>query len=150
MFGKKKSPVLTATTCTMLEQLRLAIEVATGKRTCFVSMDLNTCRGKVRMGDKEEEVTVIYRRDDLLEFSFGADKDWLTAVFWNHNTYVKVGSLHNASVRLTVAGDFTMQWVGTSMSDRKEEPLFFSEAQYCAKVRGLTLDQLLASRPVNQ
>jgi len=50
MFGNNKYPVLTATFCTKMEMLRLAIEVALDYRTRITSLDLNTGKGTVRLG----------------------------------------------------------------------------------------------------
>jgi len=140
MFGKKH-PILTATTCSTMEMVRTALEVLIGKRVSYVCVDFNTCRGKIRIGDEEVGVAFDRSRTDLVNVLLGTE--WYVAVF-EEPTLVKVAKMFGTMpTRKTVAGDLPMRWAGRSATDRKEEPLFLKEAEYCAKVRGLTLEQLL-------
>jgi len=140
MFRKK--PILTASILKPLEQLRLAIEVFTGKRTCFMEFDFNKGHGKVSLDGVETEVWVDWRgRQDLLSFDLG--DFWNTALFDDSGTNVRVSSNQTPNMRKTIAGDFTMCWYGSSSTCRSEVPLFLKEARHCADVRGITLEELL-------
>lgn len=138
----KKCPVLTGRTCQTMELLRMAIEVLTGKRVCFVCLDLNTCSGKVRIGDEEIEIDFLHSRKDLIEFELN-EKEKFVGLFDNDLKEVKVAHQDNSHVRNTIAGSFTMRWVGSSANDRREEPLFPEYARYSAKVRFVTVEELL-------
>ncbi len=143
MFAKK-SPILTATTCLTLEQIRQAVEVLTGKRTCFVRIDFNTHRGQLTLDGEKVELEFDRRREDLIDFDIGDGRHTVrfddgVALVWNDV---------NRRVVKTIAGDFHMIWEGNSMNDRRERPLFLDQAQYCARARGITLEELLKTQPV--
>lgn len=143
MFGKK-NPVLTATMCTALEQIRLAIEVMTGKRTSFVQIDFNTRKGKVRVGDEILELVRFERYrygDDTILMDFGDGP--IVALFYNHT--VRVMSENNPRKVQTEAGECTLRWIGNAFSDRREEPLLLETWRRCAEARGTTIEQLLAN-----
>lgn len=140
---RKKYPILTATMCQDMEMARTSLEVLFGERVSFVCLDFNTCHGKVLIGSKEIELVFIRDRDDLL--SLRIEDIWYTALF-EEPTLVKVASTRGmCPIRKTVAGDLPMRWAGRSNTDRWEEPVFLPEAEHCARVRGLTLDELLNS-----
>ncbi len=136
----KKTPVLTATFCDLLEKVRTAIEVLTGERTCFVQMDFNTGRGIVYIGDEKKDVSFYFGREDLLHFSLGESKDSNTALFGDsREAYVRNGRNPNKRVN----GQHSMWWVGHSATSRREEPLHPKDVEYCAKVLGLTVEEYL-------
>jgi hypothetical protein len=137
----KKYPVLTGSICDTMEKLRLAIEVLTGKRTCFVCLDFNTHNCSVRVGDEIFKLLFI-NGENLIQFELN-NSDWNLATFSDDFKEVKVANRLTPNVRQTVAGNFSMRWVGCSATERREEPLFLEEAEHCAKVRGLTLENLL-------
>lgn len=143
MFSKK-NPVLTATMCSTMEMVRTTLEVLFGKRVVYVCVDFNTCRGKVRIGDDINKVSFTRDREDLLNVCVKGM--WYDALF--EGNLVRVGGYRgDFSIRKTIAGDIDMRWVGRSATDRWEEPLFAEKVEYCARVRGLTLEQLLNSVP---
>lgn len=142
----KRNPVLTASTCKTLEMLRLAIEVLSGERTLFVHIDFNTCEARVKVGAETRELIYLHVRDDLIHFAFGYDEEWFVAQF-PELAIVRVSSERYPNTVNTVAGKFSLIWVGKSATDRQQEPLFVKEAEYCAKVRGITLKQLLETKP---
>ncbi len=135
-----KAPVLTASLCSPMEDLRTAIEVLTGKRTRFLKIDFNTGKGAVLIGDQAKEVMFIFSREDLIRFDLG--EGWCVATF-EQPLEAKVLNQARPSQRHTVGGDCTMRWVGLSATERREEPLFLKEMEYCAQVRGLSLEELL-------
>ena len=81
MFGRKKRPIITATYCTLYENIRLAISVLTGHSTRIVCVDFNTGRGKVRIGSNEsfELQLALDHGGDTLSFTFG--QGWCSAHF---------------------------------------------------------------------
>jgi hypothetical protein len=145
MFGRKKSPVLTGTTCRKLEQLRMAVEVLVGSHVRLHELDFNTGYGTLIVGKLIVSVDVsLSDRDDLIHFRLGHPDlacDWNIALF--DNWIVKVISEHKPRVKNTVAGPFTLRWVGTSWVDRREEPLHLRNFEDCARARGLTPEELL-------
>ncbi len=141
----KKKPVITANVCDTLEDLRLALEVQTGHRPRFRRIDLNTGRGLVKLGEEEKEFWICESNDDRIHFSL--NDGWHIGLLNEARTEIKVSRNRVPNERQTIAGTFTMRWIGTSAQDRREEPLFLDQAKYCASVRGLTLDQLLNSEP---
>ena len=144
----KERPVLTGTVCEELEMLRLAIEVLTGKRTSFVCFDFNTHRGRARIGEEEVPISCMRMNIDVMIFRVKRQSGgWYVCTFTPDGKKVSLADEDHPKVRHTVAGDFTMRWVGTSYVERHEEPLFQSEAEYCAKVRNMTLEELLNSKP---
>ena len=150
MFGKK-SPLLTASYCNAFENLRLAVEVFTGHRPRFVHIDFNTGCGKVRLGEEEKNVWFTIDGNDRLQFELSGNEGWCVALF-SEGDHVKIGSPFslNAHIRETIAGTFTMRWVGTSLVDRREEPLFPEHAEYSAQAHGLTIEELLAGEPAKK
>jgi len=125
-----------------MEQLRMTIEVVTGKRTCFVCLDFNTGYGKVRTGDKEVPICFIHYRRDLIVFGLD-EKDWYTGLFNDDLREVKVAHQDGSHKCNTVAGSFSMRWVGSSANDRREEPSRPEDAQYSAKAHGISVEELL-------
>ncbi|HBI34198.1 MAG TPA: hypothetical protein DEA43_04995 [Candidatus Moranbacteria bacterium] len=116
-MGKAKKVVLTLTTCGYLENLRLAIEVLTGKRTNYVRFDLNCGRGQVRVGDDLVDVTCIALNLLEIKFRIGLKlrpgmnpADWFDANFVDGVARVTNGTHY-----------CTVLFVGSSMVDRWEE-----------------------------
>lgn len=139
---RKNQPVLTATLCDEMENLRLAIEVLTGKRTRFVQVDFNTCHGKVLVGDEEKNLAFEFVRDSLLHFTLDGVNAWNTAQFdWGLVTEVWAINNHNPHTRSV--GHHPMWWVGRSATDRWEKPLYPEVVEHCAKERGLTVEEYL-------
>jgi len=144
MFNGKKRPVLTATLCSEMEHLRLAIEVLTGQRVRFVQVDFNTNRGRVSVGleNEERDISFFFSGEDLLHLVLGGFDGWNTARFdWGLTTEVRVMNDKNPNKR--VNGEHTMWWVGRSATDRWEEPLEPRRVEYCALIRGLTVEKYL-------
>jgi hypothetical protein len=140
MFRTKR-PVLGSAIFGPLEQLRQAVEVLTGERTCFVHMDLENGRGVLRVGDDEKKTSFVFDHPDLISFTLGEyGKDWQSAFFQDGEVFV---TGRNPAVRNTIAGICQMRWVGKSYTERREEPLYLQQAQYCAQVRGMTVEELL-------
>ena len=139
MFAKKR-PVLTATFCDSLEKVRTAIEVLTGERTCFVRMDFNTGRGIVCVGYEQKDISFYFGREDLLHFSLGESKDSNTALFGDNR---EVFVMNSCNPNKRVNGQHTMRWFGYSATNRQEKPLHPKDVEYCAKVRGLTVEEYL-------
>jgi|GEM_PF-1900712 len=139
---RKKYPILTATICTTIEQIRLAVEVLTGKRTSFIEVDFNTCLGKLSLQGVETRLDFYRRRSDLININIGSD--WHTARFEDGKVFVKSEKWPREIE--TVAGKFTLLWFGSSVNDRREQPLLLRQAEYCAKVRNLTLEELLQTQ----
>lgn len=145
----KKLPVLTETHWKMIHMIELAIEVFIGKRVKFLRLDLNTGSAQIEAGVDRFEVEYFFNESSRLFFHFKGK--WCCALF-DTSGQVRVGH-ENPTIddcRHTVAGDFSMGWVGSSFTNRYEEPLFLEEAKYCAKVHGLTLEQLLVGEKGKQ
>ena len=141
MFNKKRRPVLTANVCYIMEMVRTALEVLHGKRVTYNCIDFNTNHGEVRIGDEVVEIYFMRSRDDLI--SLRIKDEWYAALFETPGL-VRVGTERgDLFTRKTVAGELPMRWVGHSATERWGEPLFLEQAEYCAKIRGLTLQQLL-------
>lgn len=144
----KKYPVLVEGVCRLIERMRLSIEVLIGERVRLGCLDLNTGKGEVFVGNVRRSIGLVRSTSNVLNFRI--DSEWFVALFpdeGDRDQSVAVSSDGNPNKRETVAGQFTMRWVGTSNTDRHEEPLFKENAEYCAQVRGMTLQQLLDSRP---
>ncbi len=140
-----KSPILVESLCSIMEELRMAIEVLMGKRTCFICLDFNRSHGSVRVGDQKFELKFIYIREDLIKFQLGNSEDnWYVALYEDNFKEVKVAEDgHSLHICNTVAGTFEMRWAGSSATNRREEPLFLENAMYCAQVRRMSLEELL-------
>lgn len=114
-----KKLVLTETTCTMLENLRLALEVLLGTRIRFKSIETNlrtrTGNALIVADEVEQEVTFIHDRSAQL--SIGVNYFWYIARFDKPN-----------EVRVILSNNhfgYPATWVvGTSFADRREEPFF--------------------------
>lgn len=145
MFKRKnRHPVFTASYCLVMEYLRLALEVQTGKRVLIDACDFNTLNMRVVIGGDKKDISLINLSS--LPLRFLMDKKWYIARFYKGT--VTVCDEHHQAERATVAGNFSMRWVGTSFVDRREEPLFLENAEYCAKARGLTLQELLDGKGI--
>ena len=140
MFTSKPFPILTATICHKMEQLRLALEVLTGERVRFFHFDFNTRKGAVLLGEEKVDITTSGGAKDRIQF-------WLHDVSYIalfEATEVKVAVAHgNSHTVMTVVGECPLRWVGTSMHDRREEPLFLRQFQSYAKARGMTVEELI-------
>jgi hypothetical protein len=143
MFGRKKEPVLTATYCEEMEGLRQAAEVLTGQRVRIGRIDFNTGRSLLFVGEEMRNTSFYFGRKDLLSFSFWENhyepREWFTAIF-DESREVRVikdvGNPHKC-------GSWDMWWIGRSANDRREEPLFLKEAEFCAQQCGLSLEAYL-------
>ena len=150
MFRKNKPMVLSATNCKFLEDLRMAVEVLTGQRVRFERIDVDEGNGRIFVGDELRDFMFTHGREDLYHFAFGTPHDgrghdWHVARFETPDE-VHVCSEHNPVKKKTVAGDCSVKWVGSSMADRREVPVFLRDMQYCADVRGMSLEDLLAGK----
>jgi len=126
MFRTKKSPVLTATTCNLMENLRLAVEVMTGKPVRFVHVDFNTCNTRIRIGQEEKEIHFVQYRDDLIRFCLGeleTHDPWVLARF-DKPEEVRVTPYGIKCDRSPYFEKIDMWWVGTSFVNRWKEPLY--------------------------
>lgn len=121
MFGKK-APVLTSTSCSEMENLRTAIEILTGERTTFIQIDFNTGKGKVRVGEVEKELLFIRSRSDLVRFNIG--DGWSVGLFEEPSRAQVINEEHPHKLELSAGETITMRWIGSSATDRHEEPLF--------------------------
>jgi hypothetical protein len=124
MFGRQKPAVLSATLMLWLEMIRQAIEVLTGKRTCFIHMDFGSGQGKVRVGEEVKELSFQISRSDLIFFELDRKSmnDRYVGLFRDGEVFV--ANEYKAFERKTIAGVITMRWVGKSATERREEPLF--------------------------
>jgi len=143
MFNRKKRPVLTATTCNLMENLRLAIEVLSGQQTRFVQIDFNTGLGKVKIGSTVLDLLFTQLTDsgDTLHFHHPLD-GWNIARF-DQSGEVRVVNTFNP--HKNKGGEHSMWWVGRSATERWEEPLHKEEVEYCAQMRGLSVEEYLNS-----
>ncbi|MDO8571481.1 MAG: hypothetical protein Q7R79_02285 [bacterium] len=151
MSERKRFPVLTATTCNQMENLRLAIEVFEGKRVRFIQIDFNTDLGRAYIGEEEKDFGFHYAADDVLNFWYGNfhpldDRaDWNSAYFdWGLVTEVRVSNDKNPNKR-GMNGQHPMCWVGRSSTDRREEPVWPDSVEYWAKKASLTVEEYLKS-----
>ncbi|MDB5266399.1 MAG: hypothetical protein JWN89_214 [Parcubacteria group bacterium] len=141
-----KKPVLTATVCRFISMISQAVEVLTGERVYLAQYDFNTGYGSMIVGNIVYQIGASLSRDDLIHFHLvrpDGQKIFYTALFEEGNV-VKVGTdkdgIHQ---KMTIAGKCSLRWVGTTKDDRREEPLYLRQFEYCAQVRGMTLDELL-------
>jgi hypothetical protein len=134
----RKSLVITATACEGMENLRLAVEVLTGKRVRFVHLDFNTLKCKVLISGKVVEILADTWDGDTIHFAIVKECEWYHARF--DRDEVRVSSDRHKSRN----GEHSMCWVGSSMTDRREEPLDLPSVNYCAEMRGLTTDEYLS------
>lgn len=146
MFRRQKSPVVTANFCHQMEDVRMALEVMFGQPVRFRQIDFNTGRASARLGSEEKSFSFFFGRSDLLHFSIwdeaGEPKEWYSALFdrMEAGTEVQVIKESNNDHK---CGKWDMWWVGDSATHRREVPLYHRQAEYCAKVRGLTLEEFL-------
>lgn len=147
MFRRQKSPIVTATFCREMEDVRMALEVMFGQPVRFRQIDFNTGRAAARLGSEEKSFSFFFGRLDLLHFSIwneaGEPKEWYLALFEkleNGSDEVRVIKDHENTHK---CGDWDMWWIGKSYTERREEPLYMKQAEYCANVRGLLLEQFL-------
>lgn len=141
---RKIFPVLTEVSCIHMEMLRRALEVQIGKRVSFYQLDMNTGRAGIFAGDDEFDIE--YRITDFARIQFQLEEKWYYGSFEKADV-VRVGSDSSTHICNTVVGEFKMVWVGSSFVDRREEPLFPKDVEYCAKARGLTVQKFLNSKP---
>ena len=145
MFNRSKRPVLTATTCDEMENLRLAIEVLTGQYARFVEVDFNTGKGKVRIGSTVFDLCFHSERDRLVHFKYHHLDGWNTARFDEPG---EVRVINQAKPRKSKNGEHSMWCVGRSATDRWEEPLYLRGVEYAAQARGLSVDEYLGRKEV--
>lgn len=111
---KKKHPILTANFCRQMEWLRQALEVLTGATVRFVCIDFNTRRFRVMIGFVEEELYFDQYNPDAFQIRYR--NSWYIA------------RLEDGEVRvieeLYKGEKMPMWWVGTSASNRRQEPLY--------------------------
>lgn len=146
MFGKKH-PVLTGRYCDRMEKLRQAVEVLHGHRAVFVHIDFNSVKAMFSVGGVKMNVVFIFAHDDnLINFLVetadveSASREWYIARFDFEPGEVRVISEHHPVKR---GEGHSMWWVGSSAADRRLEPLNKDAAEYCAKMRGLTIQEYL-------
>jgi hypothetical protein len=138
MFGRKKCPVLTATTCKKMEDARQSMEVFTGKRVRFVQFDFNTGYGKARIGEDERDVAIDFPREDLVIWRFTDVKEWYRS-FFEPTGEVEVICDENPHKR----GRHIMYWCGKSATERYEKPVFLEDLRRCAEIGGMTLEEYM-------
>jgi len=125
-----------------MEKIRTACEVHTGMRTQIIQIDFNTNKGMVKIGENETHITFSFFQDDKFSLSL----NWiLYSAQYSQSGEIKIVAQHIDSCRQTetVAGPITMQWVGISANERREEPLYICEVEVMANDRGLTVEQLI-------
>ena len=115
MFGKKY-PVLTATFCIKLETVRVSVEVSSGQPVRFEQVDFNTGRGKVWVGKESKEISFCFSGDGMLEFNLG--DGWISAFIFG--TTVRIKDEKKMETHTDPKG-YPMWWVGTGVTDRREE-----------------------------
>ncbi len=143
MFGKKKRwPILTASFCAPMEDLRLAVEVRTGERVRVINLDPHTGSGTLLIGDRVTPIEFIINQPPLMEFMLEGDTGWTNVRF--DEPYVAKVLYNHEPVRRGHCAHLMWQ-VGRSSTDRWEEPLFPEKVAYCAKVRGLSIKEYLAT-----
>lgn len=115
MFGRKDL-ILTATTCALLEKLRVILEVLYGSRIRFKHFHLHdglqTGRGSVYVDGQELNLTFEELHKD--EFCIMTDDERYTARFDSPDT-IRV---------IQYCGNPPIWTVGTAWDDRHGEPLF--------------------------
>ncbi len=109
----KKKPVLVESTCNLMEQLRMAIEVHSGLRTNFVHLDFNTKRGCVEVGEGREELSFVC--DDKLILAFELSRTGKLIVLFS-------GGFRKARVAYART-PYGLCWAGSSANDRRREVL---------------------------
>lgn len=146
MFRRQKSPIVTATHCREMEDVRMALEVMFGEPVRFRQIDFNTGRAAARLGSEEKSFSFFFGRLDLLHFSIwnetGVPNEWYSALFDRMETGTEVRVIKESNNRHK-CGQWDMWWVGDSATHRHEEPLYHRAAEYCAKMRGLLIEEFL-------
>ncbi len=146
MSGKNRFPVLTAITCNLMENLRLAIEVFEGESVRFIQLDFNNERGRIRIGEEERDFSFYQPFEDTICFWWGHYHPLNNQADWN-SAYIREGGVINVSndsnpKKLGIR-QHEMWWVGRSATDRREEPVRPEEVEYWAKQHGLTVEEYL-------
>ena len=119
-MSRKKNPILTATFCNQMENVRLALEVLHGLSVRFVDLDLNTGNGNVSVNGKVQNIELFFAREDFLHFKIGSSPIWYSASFEKLGEVKVIAGAFHFPVK-----DRHMMWkVGRSATDRWEEPLF--------------------------
>lgn len=136
-FGKRKEPVLSATTCEAVEKLRLAIEVFIGERVRFHHVDFNTKRARVCIGEICKEI----------KFSLSGTgwTDCGAEIFIINEVRILARYDEPGKARAIKAeecyGSYLPYakswWIGRSASDRREEPFVVPRSIVHVKERPL-------------
>lgn len=116
----KQEPVLTATTCSKFHNILLALELLTGKTIRVIEFDFNECRGRVLV-DREHAYHITVTFHGRIDANFEIELGYCTG--WN---IVKI--LPNGTVKVLKYQEYPgsrprVYQVGTSLSDRHEEPV---------------------------
>jgi len=127
----KKHPVFTAHYCGLLENLRIAIEILSGKRTFIFHLDPNTGWAEASIDHEPRQIPfvkdldgpVIFRLDDTWYIAGAAD-NYVTVII----------PLTKSVLRQTMRGLAPILWVGTSMTDRREKMLCAEDIERFAHV----------------
>lgn len=119
MFNRKKDIVLTASRCSLIERVRLALEVLKGERVRLKEWDFNTDKYFVYVGDTPQEVLFSFVDEDLLDFGLPRDGDTVTwyVAHYDTPTLVRVGR------RWSKDDDQLIWTIGRSSMDRWSGPI---------------------------
>jgi hypothetical protein len=133
MFGKKKLPVLTDTTCSEINLIVKIVEVLTGKQSRMKRFDFNTGRGQVYLGNEVQNFFFRLIDGDL---SVGSRFEFATILsedpqhYTEYTSYtvhleeggeVRIGTI-SERVLHQMRNGMPLWWVGDSASNRREEP----------------------------
>jgi len=111
-MSKKKYPVLTETICDDIENLKLVIEILTGKRVHLDKIDCSTGRGQVFVGDKHYPIEFCFPLGKKQRFRFS--NSWY---LFNFDTSVVIRIIQiNSRCK-----NPPRWWVGTSVTNRWRE-----------------------------
>lgn len=118
----KKRIVLTQSSCSEIENIRLALELFTNMRVIIKQLDLNTSKGQVYVGDEIKDITYFFH-ENMPRFQLHFDSNQLEAFFDEDLRRIYV-----ISKSKPVLKEGWPQWtVGTSLDNKWEEDAFVRE-----------------------
>ncbi len=133
----KEHPVFTARYCGILEKLRSAVEILTGKQTSVVNLDPNTGWANLSINANLHAVQFLKRLELDSEIIFRLDNTWY---FSHFDTARKVIPLTESVLRKTLRGWVPIMWVGKSLVDRREQMLLVEDIEHICLGRAGIMD----------
>ena len=146
LHRRKKEPVLTGKTCLKMELFRLAVEVLLGKRVAFENMDFNTGGGRLFVGAEQSMgVMLCMNTDTMTTFKLEGDSDMYYARLTSKPRVVRViNQTHPRRI-----GQHSVWFVGSSTSDRWDEPVEPHVVASRARYYGLSVYDYLHDQELN-